>query len=321
MSLLLLSTLLCGAAAGLCVEAALLLRPAARREAALADRLTRLGAPAPAPSAHAGIARERPLSLNPALDRLLSALPGPAALSRAMQAAGLRGTPSRFLGAVALAAAAVMLLCLAAGAPWLAVLSAALVLAAPLLLVEARRRSRLRAFTAQLPDALELLVRTLRAGNALTAGMRLVAEEMANPLAAEFAMVHEEVRLGRDLSESLEALRQRVDTADVRLLCTSLLIQRETGGNLVEVLGNLAALMRRRFAFAGKLSALTAEGRLSALVLSALPPAMVAILFVLNPPYARMLLQPGPLRVALVCAGALQLVGAFWIRSIVSVRY
>lgn len=163
-----------------------------------------------------------------------------------------------------------------------AMLLATVGLFTPYGLLKRAQAKRLAKFEEQLPDAIDMLVNALKAGYSLQAGMEFVGKEMAEPIGPEFARFHDEQRLGVEVREALLNLQERVGTADIKMFVTSLLIQRETGGNLGEILTNLANLMRERAAFRGQLATLTAEPKMSARVLAALPVATFLILFVLN---------------------------------------
>lgn len=268
------------------------------------------------------IIKRRLLSDVSGLHRVLLQIPGTDLLALNLERAGLATKAATVLAWSAGIFAVVFLLPPLLGAPIAAAgLLAAVCGTGPFFYVLFKRQQRVDRFSAQLPEAIDLLVRALKAGHALPSGFRLIADELSDPVAREFGHVHEELNLGRPIDEALDNMRERVDTMDVRLLFTSILIQRETGGNLVEILESLADTIRRRMVFRDKLSALTAEGRLSGIVLMSLPPAMVLIISVLNPRYAAMLLEPGTLRFALIGAVGAQIAGIFWIRQIVSVRY
>lgn len=268
------------------------------------------------------IVKERLLSDVPAIHRMLLRLPGTNSLALNLERAGLA---TRAAKVVAWSGGIFVVVFLAPplfGAPIPASGILAMVAAsAPFLYVLYKQHQRVETFSEQLPEGIDLLVRALKAGHSLPSGFRLIADELSNPIAREFAHVHEELNLGRPIDEALENMRERVDTMDVRLLFTSILIQRETGGNLVEILENLSDTIRRRMVFRSKLSALTAEGRLSGAVLMSLPPVMVLVISVLNPTYAALLFEPGMLRLALFGAAISQLAGILWIRQIVAVRY
>jgi tight adherence protein B len=155
----------------------------------------------------------------------------------------------------------------------------------PWLYVNGRANRRLAKFEAQLPDALDLLTRALRAGQSLTAGFRMVSDELPDPIGFEFAQVADQVQLGHDMPAALNDFAYRIQSRSVPFLVTAIVIQRETGSNLAEVLQKLADVIRERFRFYGKVSALTAMGRFSANILAVWPVVMVGVVYVVNPAY------------------------------------
>jgi tight adherence protein B len=156
---------------------------------------------------------------------------------------------------------------------------------APFAVLAIARRRRERRMEEQLPDAIDMLVNALRAGYSLQAGMHFVGSEMPAPLGAAFSRFHDETRLGMDPRQALENLQQRIGTLDGRMLVLALIVQRETGGNLAEILGNIALVVRERLEFRGKVDVMTSESRLSATVLSLLPPFMFLVISFINPGY------------------------------------
>src|SRR5262245_7901995 len=190
----------------------------------------------------------------------------------------------------------------------------------PLMWLLFRRRRRLKAFAAQLPEALELIARALRAGHSLAAGFSLVAQEMSDPIGGEFGRTFEEQNLGKPLDESLTALTKRVPNLDLKFFATAIVLQRQTGGDLAEILDKIGNLVRERFKIWGQVQALTGEGRLSGIVLLALPPALFAVVYKMNPDYL-MLLFTDPLGKKMLVGGIVtQLFGALMIRKIVNIR-
>jgi tight adherence protein B len=161
----------------------------------------------------------------------------------------------------------------------------------PLLVLRQLKTRRKRAFTEQLPDALEMLINALKAGYSLQAAIEFAGRETAAPLGPELVRFHDEARLGVDVRTALIALQERVGTEDVRMFVTSLLLQRETGGNLTELLGNIATLVRQRLAFRGQVETLTAEPKLSAYVLTALPFLVYFAISILSPDYMKPLIE------------------------------
>jgi tight adherence protein B len=183
-----------------------------------------------------------------------------------------------------------------------------------------RGKKRLQKFEQQLPDALDLLARGLKAGHAFPSGLRQVAKEMPNPLGPEFAIVYSEFSHGRDLSSALLGLRKRIDLRDLDFFTTSVLIQRETGGNLTEILEKISVLIRERFQLRNQIKALTAEGRLSGLILILLPPVLGVGMMFVNPKYMSVLYQHPSGRLILGAALFFQLLGILLIRKIVTIK-
>jgi len=155
----------------------------------------------------------------------------------------------------------------------------------PLLYLRFKKKKRIAKFKRQLPEGLDLVARALKAGHAFTSGMSLVAEEFDDPLGPEFDKTLDEINFGVSLQDALKALAGRIDCPDLKYFVVSVILQRETGGNLAEIIETIARLIRERFRLEGKIKTLTAEGRLSALILSVLPFAIVFVLLLINPEY------------------------------------
>jgi len=190
----------------------------------------------------------------------------------------------------------------------------------PILWLLMRRKRRLKKFAAQLPEALELIARALRAGHSLAAGMNLVAHEMSPPVSAELGRTFEEQNLGIPLEEALEGLTKRVPNLDLKFFATAIILQRQTGGDLAEILDKIGHLVRERFQIWGQVQALTGEGRLSGIVLLALPPALFAVVYRMNPDYLMLLFTDDMGKKMLVGGVLMQLFGALVIRKIVNIR-
>ena len=190
----------------------------------------------------------------------------------------------------------------------------------PLLWVLWRRKRRLRAFGAQLPDALEMLARSLRSGQSLAAGFNMVSTEIGPPLGKEFGHVFEEQNLGLPLEQSLRDLAHRIPNLDLRFFTMAVVLQRQTGGDLAEVLEKIGSLIRERFQIWGQVQALTGEGRLSGVVLMALPVVIFLAVYQLNPDYVMMLFTDPLGKKMLVGAIIMQILGAFCIRKIVNIK-
>jgi tight adherence protein B len=197
--------------------------------------------------------------------------------------------------------------------------SAALGLA-PFFWLMKRKKKRVQTFVAAMPEAVELMSRALRAGHGLASGMNLVAEEMKGPIAQEFARVFYEQNLGVPIELSLRGMADRVPSMDVRFFVTAIVIQRGTGGDLAEVLEKIGKLIRQRYELFGHVRALTAEGRLSGIVLLALPPALLGFLTMSNYAYvSTMYTTPAGTKMLAITA-LLQVVGAFSIKKIVAIK-
>jgi tight adherence protein B len=190
----------------------------------------------------------------------------------------------------------------------------------PLKGIALKAKRRLKKFEKQLPGALELLSRGLKAGHAFASGLQLVAEEMPDPIGGEFFKTFKEYNHGLDLNTALLNLCQRVDLKDLRFFTTAVMIQRETGGNLAEILDKIASLIRERFKLRNQIQALTAEGRLSGLILVLLPPATALALFYLNPDYVRLLVTHPLGRMMAITALFFQILGIVSIRKIVTIK-
>ncbi len=203
---------------------------------------------------------------------------------------------------------------------WMIPFGAILLGITPFLWLLHRKKSRIKKFLDGLPQAVELMSRGLRAGHGLAAAMHLVAEEMKGPVAVEFGRVFEEQNLGVPLELALRAMADRTPLVDVRFFVTAVIIQRATGGDLAEVLDKIGRLIRQRFELSGHIKSLTAEGRLSGIVLLALPPSLLAFLSFSNYSYVSVLYTtPLGTKMLAITAG-LQLLGALMIKKIIAIK-
>lgn len=183
-----------------------------------------------------------------------------------------------------------------------------------------KRASRLKTFASQLPEALELVARALRAGHSLASGLHVVAEEMPKPVSDEFNRVYEEQNLGIAIEDALKSMCDRVPNLDLRFFVTSVCIQRTTGGDLAEILDKIGYVIRERFKILGMVKALTAEGRLSGVILIALPFVLFLIMLHIKYDYVEKL-WTNPLGIKMSIASlVMQLVGALVIRKIVNIK-
>src|SRR5215218_10438142 len=199
------------------------------------------------------------------------------------------------------------------------VLLAAFGLFLPYLWMRRKQAKREKAFEAQLPESLDMLVNALQAGYSLQAAMDFVGRETPEPLGPEFVRFYDEQRLGMEVRMALLRFQERIGTIDARMFVTSLLIQRETGGNLGEVLTNLATLMRERVTFRMQLATLTAEPRMSARVLASLPAAVVLLISAINPAFMQPLFQTDFGHKLIAYAAASVIVGYFVMSRIANV--
>jgi len=179
---------------------------------------------------------------------------------------------------------------------------------------------RLRRFEEELPEAIELLTRAIRAGHPLASGMRMVAQEGPPVVAEEFRQTFDEQRFGLPFNDALLGLVDRVNLIDVRIFAIAVLVQREVGGNLAEILDNLAATIRGRFYLRRQLRVYTAQGRLSGYALAALPVVVGAATFALAPDYFSLLFTTGLGQLMVASALFLQVIGVLWIRQIIDIE-
>jgi tight adherence protein B len=229
--------------------------------------------------------------------------------------------PGALFGAAALLAVVGMTLSWLAKVPWfLAPLAGLVMFTIPFLWLLWKRSRRLKRFAGQMPDAMELLARALRAGQSLGAGLHTVSEEMPHPIAKEFGRVYEEQNLGIPLEEAMQNMCDRVPNLDLRFFVTSVAIQRQTGGDMAEILDKIGYVIRERYRILGQVKALTGEGRLSGVVLIALPFSLFGFMLHIKPDYVEKL-WTDPLGIKMsVAALVLQVLGAICIKKIVDIK-
>lgn len=193
--------------------------------------------------------------------------------------------------------------------------------AAPYGYVRWKKTRRVLQLESQLPDAIDLIARAVRAGHPLSEGLRMVSEEGSEPLASEFRVTFEEQKFGLPFEEALLGLGDRVEVVDVRILITAILVQREVGGNLSEILEQIAETMRARFNLKRQVRVYTAQGRMSGYTLAALPILVGLVISLINPDYMQTLFRERLGHALLAGAAVLQVIGFLWIRRIVDVQY
>ncbi len=236
------------------------------------------------------ILRDELLSAVPLINRLMMKWSWTIGFKNFLSQAGLHTKPARIILSSAVAGLATdYILGFFHVQPVLCLFAGLAVAATPFAVIAWMRNKRLRQFEEHLPEALDLLGRAVRAGHSFTTGLELIAQECAEPIGGEFRTTFEEQNLGLPLRESLLNLTERIPLVDVRLLVTALLIQRDTGGNLAEILDELSRVIRERFRLYREVGVKTAQGKLTAAILIALPLLMLMALSALNPSYVRIL--------------------------------
>ncbi|MBN2415496.1 type II secretion system F family protein [bacterium] len=193
--------------------------------------------------------------------------------------------------------------------------------AIPILQLQMKKVQRLRAFIREFPDALDMMTSAIRAGHALNQAVQLVGNEAPDPVGVEFKKTFEQYNLGLNLKDSLLNLTERVDSLDLKLFVTAVLLQRETGGNLNEMLENISYTIRERFKLIGQIRTYTAQGRMSAWILGLLPVIFVVIVSLLNPGYLKPLFTDPLGNMLLGMAVVSQITGFIWIQKIIKIRY
>ena len=200
------------------------------------------------------------------------------------------------------------------------IIGGALGFALPFMVLRVKRTRRMHKFEEEFPEALDLISRALKAGHAFATGLKMVADEMAEPVGPEFRKTFDEQNFGLPLKDALASLTERVPLLDVRFFATAVLIQRETGGNLSEILENLAGVVRERFKILRQVRVYTAHGRLTGYVLLALPAFLAIALSFINPEHMQLLFREHLGHVLIGVAIVLQIVGYLWIKQVVKIE-
>jgi tight adherence protein B len=255
-------------------------------------------------------------------EKMALALPRAGRLNALLLQSGLQWSLGRLLLLAFCAAFIVMFLTASMLNPSLLPLLASAVggAALPVLYVARKRTQRMRKIEHQLPDALDLMTRALRAGHAFSSSLQMATEEIQDPLAAELRATHDEVNYGVSMQQALTNLSQRVPSMDVRYFVVAVLIQRESGGNLTEILSNLSRLIRERLKLMARVRVLSSEGRLSALILIIMPFLLAGLLVLFNPEFMRPL-WTDPLGISMVKVLLVMMaVGMVMLRQIVRIR-
>jgi tight adherence protein B len=303
------------------IHSAMTRLPDALRQRRLDRRLQELSSPA---TVHAGASdivmrtSDGPL---PAFDRLASGTRGGLWLGQLIKQSGVKTTPGAVAAASFGTAIALGLLAFVFARPlWAPLAAAAVGLMVPTFVLLRKRSSRLKRFEEQFPEALDLLSRAIKAGHAFQTAMGMVADELPEPVGPEFRKTFEQQNFGLPLREALNQMTERIPIIDVRFFVTAVLIQRETGGNLSEILDNLAHVVRERFKVLRQVRVHTAHGRFTGWVLLALPAALAVALSFINPEHMNLLFDERMGQMMLIAAVIMQTVGYIWIRQIIKIE-
>ena len=267
------------------------------------------------------IVKKRILSDIPFFNKLLFKIPGVSALDRltikadSTYPAGFYVLSALLLGAMGLIGANFFML-----NRILSILLAALLSSLPFLHLLLLKQKRIEKFRHQLPEALDLIARALRAGHSFNSGMKLAADEFDDPLGPEFDEALGEINYGVSVANALKNLTKRIECPELKYFVVAVILQRETGGNLSEIIERLANLIRKKYEFQGKVRTLSAEGRLSAVILVAIPFLFALYLHLANPKYLDILFSAPIGRVMLVVAAIMMAIGIFVIKRMVKIR-
>lgn len=267
------------------------------------------------------ILKQRRYSSNDWLDGFLHRRWLANAIDRALLQSGLRWTVAQFIGAALGGMCVALLLLQTRPVPLAAqVIIALMFMCGPYVLVLRARATRLIKIEEQLPEAADFLARAMRAGHSFSNVLQMVGSELPEPLSGEFRWVHEEINYGVPLNEALYNLAERIPLTDLRYLVIAVVIQRESGGNLAEILGNISYIIRERLKLIGKVRVLSAEGRMSAWILGLMPFCAMAFMIATNPQYVSVLwTDPAGVRMLWYGVGMI-LIGVLWIRRVIHIR-
>jgi tight adherence protein B len=288
----------------------------------LQSRLEELSAPIDLPSIGEGaLVKMSDAGPLPALERMISGTERGTSLGRWIEQSGMKISISGVLllaaGCGALFAVLVTML---TRSPFGIPAGFAIGCALPFMFLKFKRTKRLRAFEEAFPEALDLIARALKAGHAFATGLKMAADELSEPVGPEFRKTFDEQNFGLPLKDALENLTLRIPILDVRFFATAVLIQRETGGNLSEILENLAHVVRERFKILRQVRVYTAHGRLTGYVLLALPAVLSIALMFINPDHMNMLFRERIGQILLMVAIGMQIAGYIWIKQVVKIE-
>lgn len=278
-------------------------------------------APERAPEEELALLRDEQLSEIPAIDNLLRRSERVTDLQKLLAQGGLEMRAGNFLGISALAGVAATVvgyvLSKRLEVAWIALLVGFII---PYSYASFRRNKRFEKFEELFPEAIDTLARAVRAGHAFTTALEMITNEVAEPVASEFRQLYEEQKFGMPVRDALMNLTERVPLVDVKFFVTAVMLQRETGGNLAEILDNLSYVIRERFKIQRQVRVYTAQGRLTMALLMGMPPIIVVVMMTLNPSFIRPLFQDPIGHTLLVLGITLQTIGYFVIRKIIRIQ-
>ena len=272
-------------------------------------------------SEQVSILKQRRYSSSDWLDSVLQRLRLAHAIDRALLQSGLRWSVAQFIGAsIGGLLMALVLLQMRPVPPLAKAVVALMFMCVPFVLMRRARAARLIKIEEQLPEAADFLARAMRAGHSFTNVLQMVGTELPEPLSGEFRAAHEEINYGVPMNEALYNLADRIPLTDLRYLVIAVVIQRESGGNLAEILGNISHIIRERLKLIAKVRVLSAEGRMSAWILGLMPFCVMLFMTLVNPKYVSLLwTDPTGIKMLWASAGMI-LIGALWIRRLVHIR-
>jgi len=269
----------------------------------------------------ASLLRQKYLKDLSPLERQLEELPWMERLGRIIEQSGRTILAHRLVGlAILLAALSFVVTLFLVRMPAIALPAALLAGALPFAWILRERRNRLEKFEEQLPDAVDIMKRALRAGHPFSACLKLVAEDMQPPISREFELTFADVNYGNDLRQAVLGMLLRVPSSNLMAVATAVLIQKETGGNLAEIFDRISQVIRGRFRFGRRVRTLSAEGRLSGWILALVPFILFGVIWVSSPTYLPPLLDEPLGQKMLVIAGVLMVIGLFWMRKVIRIE-
>jgi tight adherence protein B len=273
------------------------------------------------PSEELALLRDEMLSEIPALDNLLRRSERISNFQTLLSQAGIEMRAGNILILCAISAVVLGIVTFVIGGAavfaWVGVLAGALL---PYSYASYQRTRRFQKFEELFPEAIDTLARAVRAGHAFTTALELIANEVAEPVSSEIRKLYEEQKFGLPVRDALVNLAERVPLVDVKFFVTAVMLQRETGGNLAEILDNLSYMIRERFKIMRQVRVFTAQGRLTMVLLMALPPIVVVVMLIASPSFIRPLFDDPFGHIAIVMAITLQTIGYFVIRKVIQIQ-